>query len=291
MDNGIVQQWLHQAEIGLAPQAHPFDRSIWARKFQILSSMMTLLSSCQAETGQGVLPFENLIRHLTHVGYARTEQAKFQGLSGLGGQVVPYEQAVSFLPTLQELCRRSGLRSLPIMYSSDEQIPNAYAVGDASVSHVMITKCLSNCLNPDESEGITAHEIGHISNGDTWLFAVASELHRMTLEAVDAINPAVSPMAASLKSLAGGISQLLQRELSRICEEGADRSAILMTGKPFSLISALEKMETMFSSMKASAGTITPQPPNLVSEVIQLLDRTHPLTPDRCSSIMAFARS
>ena len=140
-------------------------------------------------------------------------------------------------PALPLLCKQAGLATPPDIYVIPEATPNAFALGDASRSAILVTEGLLATLNAEELAGALAHEMGHILNADLHLLAFAAELNRLvaaaatiTLQKAALHGPAFKPgwevQLPVLWSLAAPIlSRLLQCALSRVREFDADRIA------------------------------------------------------------------
>lgn len=68
---------------------------------------------------------------------------------------------------VQEIARSAGLKTPPEVYIYDSQEINAFATGPSSSnSLVAVSTGLLRQMNQDELEGVLAHEVAHIANGD-----------------------------------------------------------------------------------------------------------------------------
>ena len=163
--------------------------------------------------------------------------------------------------TVDRLCALADMPK-PRVAIAPAQMPNAFATGRSSkVAVVCATQGLLDRLDPDELEGVLAHEMSHVAHKDVAVMTVASFL---------GIVAALLVRFAFYSELFGGgrgrnnnnnqgalpvilvvmlvgivvyaISFLLIRLLSRYRELSADRSGALLTGKPSSLASALQKV-------------------------------------------------
>jgi heat shock protein HtpX len=149
----------------------------------------------------------------------------------------------------------------PRVAIADTDMPNAFATGrNADHAVLCVTTGLMKRLNPDELEGVIAHEMSHVAHKDVQVMTVASFL---------AIIAALLVRMAFYSELFGGgrrsndnnalpimliimvvsivvyaVSFLLIRLLSRYRELAADRSGALLTGQPSALKSALVKVST-----------------------------------------------
>lgn len=76
-------------------------------------------------------------------------------------------EATWLLETTHELCRRAGLTKMPEVGVYDSPEVNAFATGPSkSRSLVAVSTGLLANMNRDEVEGVLAHEVAHIANGD-----------------------------------------------------------------------------------------------------------------------------
>ncbi len=74
--------------------------------------------------------------------------------------------------TVENLCIGAGLPQ-PRLYTVESAAPNAFAAGlDAEHASLAVTRGLLELLDRRELEGVIAHELSHIGNGDTRLSTV-----------------------------------------------------------------------------------------------------------------------
>ena len=65
----------------------------------------------------------------------------------------------------------------PKLYMMHDRTPNAFATGrDAEHAAVAVTSGLVQLLDRDELEGVLAHELAHIKNGDILISSIAAVL-------------------------------------------------------------------------------------------------------------------
>ncbi len=163
---------------------------------------------------------------------------------------------------MDRLCALADMPK-PRVAIAPTQMPNAFATGRSSkVAVLCATQGLMDRLDPDELEGVLAHEMSHVAHKDVAVMTVASFL---------GIVAALLVRFAFYSELFGGggrgrnnnnnqgalpvilvvmvvgmvvyaISFLLIRLLSRYRELSADRSGALLTGRPSALASALVKV-------------------------------------------------
>lgn len=69
---------------------------------------------------------------------------------------------------VEEAVIAAGLPGVPRVYISNEQVMNAYALGDHhGNAYVVFTRPLVNALDRDELQAVAAHEVAHITAGDS----------------------------------------------------------------------------------------------------------------------------
>ena len=146
------------------------------------------------------------------------------------------------------LARLAGLADVPKPRAAvvESELPNAFAAGRNPVrSTVAVTRGLVERLEPEEIEAVLAHEISHIANRDGAVMTFAS-FPALTLR--EAIRSApwklwvfgFPLMVLACAFYAAGLGNMLT--ISRCREYTADRGAVLLTGAPEQLMSALQKI-------------------------------------------------
>jgi heat shock protein HtpX len=171
-------------------------------------------------------------------------------------QELTESQAPELFEITHKLTQKAAL-PMPKLYLTPETTPNAFATGrDPEHSAVALTQGLINNLNPEELEGVIAHELGHIKNRDVFISTVAAVLagaiSTLTQFAFfmggsrDRENSSPFGFLGILISLvvAPIAAMIIQFAISRSREYGADAASVAMTGKPQGLASALRKLES-----------------------------------------------
>lgn len=147
----------------------------------------------------------------------------------------------------------------PRVAVADNDMPNAFATGrNPQNAVVCVTTGLLRRLEPEELEGVLAHELSHVAHRDVAVMTVAGFLGvlagAMTRIAMyggfmgggrnsNDSNAAIAALVIPLVSIVVyAISFLLTRLLSRYRELAADRAAAQLTGRPSALASALTKV-------------------------------------------------
>ena len=197
---------------------------------------------------------------------------------------------------LDQLVERAGLETRPELYVVPSNMMNAFAVGRKHNAAVAMTDKLVRAMTKRELAGIMAHEVTHIKNEDIRVMAIADMVSRFTsimstfgtfalLANIPSIlfggGATVPWLVVLVLMFAPTVGGLLQLALSRTREYDADLGAVMLTGDPDGLASALIKLEhaqkAHWEGMVLPGGRI-PNPSML---------RTHPKTEDRIERLMA----
>jgi heat shock protein HtpX len=197
---------------------------------------------------------------------------------------------------LDRLAERAELPARPQLFVLPSEMMNAFAVGRMNDSAICLTDKLIRSLTQRELAGVMAHEVSHIRNEDVRVMAIADMVSRFTsvlstlgiftllfnLPSIVFGSAGQVPWIAILLLLfAPTIGGLLQLALSRTREYDADFGAVMLTGDPDGLASALLKLEKAqrgYWEGMVLPGSRLPEPSIL---------RTHPKTADRIERLMA----
>jgi heat shock protein HtpX len=178
-------------------------------------------------------------------------------LKASGAKVVERDEAPELHDMIERLCAMADLPK-PRVAIIDTDVPNAFATG-RSPKHaaVAVTRGLWQRLEPQEIEGVLAHELSHIGNRDVLIMTVASFfamlagiLTRFGLysgmfgggRSRDNNSVPVWLIVLLVSVVTYFLSQLLILAISRYREFAADRGSALITGAPEHLMSALQKI-------------------------------------------------
>ena len=177
-------------------------------------------------------------------------------LAASGAKVVERDQAPELHDMVERLCALADLPK-PRVAIIDTDVPNAFATG-RSPKHaaVAVTRGLWERLEPQEVEGVLAHELSHIANRDVLIMTVASFfamlagiLTRFGLYSGmfgggrrDNNSVPVWLIVLVVSVVTYILSQILILAISRYREFAADRGSALITGAPEHLMSALQKI-------------------------------------------------
>ncbi|MEV6973816.1 zinc metalloprotease HtpX [Kitasatospora sp. NPDC093806] len=175
----------------------------------------------------------------------------------MGARPVTPEQYPQLHGAVDRLCALADMPK-PRVAVTDTDMPNAFATGrNPNNAVVCVTTGLLRRLEPEELEGVLAHELSHVAHRDVAVMTVAGFLGvlagAMTRIAMyggflggrnnNDSNAAIAALVIPLVSVAVyAISFLLTRLLSRYRELAADRAAAQLTGRPSALASALTKV-------------------------------------------------
>jgi heat shock protein HtpX len=178
-------------------------------------------------------------------------------LMASGAKVVSPEEAPQLHEMIDRLCAMADLPK-PRVAVIDTEVPNAFATGRTPKhSAVAVTTGLWNRLEPQEVEGVLAHELSHIGNRDVTIMTIASFfamlaaiLTRFGLYAGmfgggrsrDSGGTPVWLIMFLVSIVVYALSWVLMMAISRYREYSADRGAALITGAPEHLMSALQKI-------------------------------------------------
>jgi heat shock protein HtpX len=174
-------------------------------------------------------------------------------------QPVTREQLPRAYAVVERMTQRLGL-PMPKIYVIPTDAPNAFATGrNPKHASVAVTQGILQLLNDDELEGVLAHELGHVRNRDILTSSIAATLAgAITLVARmgwwaemfggfgggggrDRRGGGISTLLMLI--LAPIAAMLIQLAVSRSREYEADAIGAHITGNPYALASALEKLD------------------------------------------------
>ncbi len=85
----------------------------------------------------------------------------------MGVKILDPRSGDKLVETVHALARRAGLPAMPEVGIYDSPEPNAFATGPTrSHALVAVSMGLLESMNKNELEGVLAHEVAHIANGD-----------------------------------------------------------------------------------------------------------------------------
>jgi heat shock protein HtpX len=178
-------------------------------------------------------------------------------LAASGAKIVERDEAPALHDMVERLCAMADLPK-PRVAVIDTDVPNAFATG-RSPKHaaVAVTRGLWDRLEPQEVEGVLAHELSHVANRDVLIMTVASFfamlaglLTRFGIyggmfgggRGRDNNSVPIWLIVLLVSVVTYFLSQILILAISRYREFAADRGSALITGAPEHLMSALQKI-------------------------------------------------
>lgn len=185
-----------------------------------------------------------------------------------GAKQIDESQAPQLFNTVRRLTVQAGM-PMPKVYVIPADQPNAFATGrDPNHAAVAVTQGITRILNEDELEGVLAHELAHVRNRDILIGSIAATLagavmmiSRMALffgGGRDDNRGGGNAIVALLVMILAPIAALLiQMAISRSREYGADEGGARISGKPWALASALQKLERSARAMPMESNPAT----------------------------------
>ena len=209
----------------------------------------------------GLAPMLVIVVGLAAVQYWTSDKL---ALAASGAKIVSAEQAPELHAMVERLCAMADLPK-PRIAVVDTDVPNAFATGrNPKHAVIAVTTGLWRRLEPQEIEGVLAHELSHVANRDVLIMTVASFFAMLAAIITrfglyfgmfggfgggnrnsNSNNQGGLPIwlivvVAAMVTYA--ISFVLIRTISRYREYAADRGSALITGAPEHLMSALQKI-------------------------------------------------
>jgi heat shock protein HtpX len=187
-------------------------------------------------------------------------------------QEVTPQQAPELHRLVQDLAMKAGL-PMPRVYIIPGDTPNAFATGrNEKHAVVAVTEGILRILSREELEGVISHELTHIKNRDILIGSVAATIAgAITMLANMAQWAAIFGGARGDDDEGGGgmigmlamailapfAAMLIQMAISRSREYLADDGGARVSGKPWALASALEKLQAASQAIPMNANPST----------------------------------
>ncbi len=175
-------------------------------------------------------------------------------------QPVTREQLPRAYAAVERLTAKQGL-PMPKIYVLPTESPNAFATGrNPQHASVAVTHGILQLLDDEELEGVLAHELGHVKNRDILTSSIAA-----TLAGAITMVARMGYWASMFGGYGGGgrdrergngagglfmlilapiAASLIQLAISRSREYEADATGAAVTGNPYALARALQKLES-----------------------------------------------
>jgi heat shock protein HtpX len=180
-------------------------------------------------------------------------------------------------PELYAMVKNLTLRAsmpMPRVYIIPEDTPNAFATGrDEHHAVVAVTEGILRILGRDELEGVIAHELTHIRNRDILIGSIAATLAGAIVMLANMAQWAAMFGGSSRDDNEGGggnivglilmailapiAATLIQMAISRSREYLADAGGAKISGKPYGLAGALEKLSRASQAIPMNANPST----------------------------------
>jgi heat shock protein HtpX len=212
-----------------------------------------------------------------------------------------------FYAAVARLSQQAGI-PMPRLYILPSEGMNAFATGrNPEHAAVAATEGLLRSLQPDEIEGVIAHELAHVKNRDILTGTIAATIvGTITFVARMAGFAAMFGGGSRDRRDSNGIAELallvvapiaavlIQLAISRSREFAADAGSAQITGRPLSLANALRKLESVATSHPglnpgpATAHMFIVNP--LAGGGIMKLFATHPPIGERIERLSIIAR-
>ena len=193
-------------------------------------------------------------------------------LSMYRAQPVTREQLPRVYSVVEQMTQRTGL-PMPKIYVIPSDSPNAFATGrNPNHASVAVTQGILNLLTDEELAGVLAHELGHVRNRDILTSSIAATLagaitilaHMGRFAMIfggyggrDRDREGGGLGALFMLILAPIAATLIQLAVSRSREYEADATGAHMTGNPYALASALQKLDAYSKRLPMGATAST----------------------------------
>ena len=172
-------------------------------------------------------------------------------------QEISETQARELYALVKDLSLKASL-PMPRVYIIPSDTPNAFATGrNETHAVVAVTEGILRILNKEELEGVIAHELTHIKNRDMLIGSIAATLAGAIVMLANMAQWAAIFGGVSRDDDEGGggiiglilmailapiAATVIQMAISRSREFLADDGGARVSGKPYGLASALEKL-------------------------------------------------
>jgi heat shock protein HtpX len=188
-------------------------------------------------------------------------------------QAVSEQEAPELYAMVKNLALRASM-PMPRVYIIPGDTPNAFATGrNEQHAVVAVTEGILRILGKDELEGVIAHELTHIRNHDILIGSIAATLAGAIVMLANMAQWAAMFGGAGRDDDEGGGSNivglilmavlapiaatLIQMAISRSREYLADAGGAKISGKPYGLAGALEKLSRASQTMPMEANPST----------------------------------
>lgn len=188
-------------------------------------------------------------------------------------QPVSESEAPELYRMVKDLALRASM-PMPRLYIIPEETPNAFATGrNEQHAVVAVTEGLLRILSRDELEGVLSHEMTHIRNRDILIGSIAATLAGAIVMLANMAQWTAMFGGGGHDDDEGGggnilglivmamlapiAATLIQMAISRSREFLADEGGARISGKPYSLAGALEKLSQASRALPMQANPST----------------------------------
>jgi len=173
---------------------------------------------------------------------------KWMALRSAGAEDLPEDRYPDLHRRVESLSRDMGIDKPRLMIAS-MGVPNAFAVGRKGAGTVVVSQELLRTLDPDEVEGVLAHELAHIRNRDVVMMVLGqgvASIVAIVAQWVVLLTGDNDIADFFLAIVVGQLTQMLVMlfvfAISRYREYVADSDAAAEIGSGDPLARALEKI-------------------------------------------------
>ena len=229
----------------------------------VVGSMLFAFYAVAAVAAMGIFGFSPVLVALGSVAFVGVQYkiGKWAALRSVGAEEMPEDRFPEIHRQVESLSKDMGIDK-PRLMVARIGVPNAFAVGHKGAGTVVVSEELLGMLDPDEVEGVLAHELAHVRNRDVVMMVLG--------QGIASIVAIVAQWAVLLTGdndladfflamVVGQITQLLVMvfvfAISRYREYVADRDAAAEIGGGEPLARALEKISRGSESAARSAAT------------------------------------
>jgi heat shock protein HtpX len=226
-----------------------------------------------------------------------------------GAQPIGPQDAPDLYRMTQDLAQRANL-PMPKLYVIQDPQPNAFATGrNPQNAAVAVNSGLLQMLNRDEVAGVVAHELAHIKHRDTLTMTIVASIAGAVMWVAQIgqfaamfggfgrsdDDEGMNPVGLLLSIIVAPIAAtMIQMAVSRAREFEADATAARLTGTPYGLMNALDKLERGAHAIPSHANPQTAHmfivnPLSGMGQGLMSLFRTHPPTEKRIERLRQLA--
>ena len=219
-------------------------------RMAVVGSVLFAFYAVAAVVVMGVFGWPLWLVLLGSIGFVGVQYklGKWMALRSVGAEELPEDRYSNIHRRVESLADDMGIEK-PRLMIARMGVPNAFAIGRKGAGTVVVSEELLQRLEPDEVEGVLAHELAHIRNRDVVMMVLG--------QGVASIVAIVAQWAVLLSGdndladfflaiVVGQITQMLVMlfvfAISRYREYVADSDAASEIGSGEPLATALEKI-------------------------------------------------